>query len=65
MTAFTELDVEKAALAWLAAAGWQVRHGADIAAGEPAAARDDYAQVVLAQRLRDALPQRLISARGV
>ena len=52
---FTESEVEKAALAWLESTGWSVRHGADIAPGEPAAERDDYAQVVLAQRLRDAL----------
>ena len=55
MTAFTESVVEQAALAWLESAGWQVRNGAEIAPGEPAAERDDYGQVVLAQRLRDAL----------
>ena len=53
--AFTESVVEQAALAWLEGAGWSVRNGADIAPGEPAAERDDYGQVVLAQRLRDAL----------
>ena len=52
---FTESVVEQAALAWLESAGWQVRSGAEIAPGEPAAERDDYAQIVLAQRLRDAL----------
>jgi type I restriction enzyme R subunit len=55
MTAFAESIVEEAALAWLAGAGWQVRHGAGIAPGEPAAERDNYSQVILAQRLRDAL----------
>ena len=56
MTApFTESVVEQAALACLESTGWQVRNGADIAPGEPAAERDDYGQVVLAQRLRDAL----------
>lgn len=55
MTAFTESVVEQAALAWLESAGWAVMNGAEIAPGEPAAERDDYAQVVLAQRLRDAL----------
>ncbi len=54
-SAFTESVVEEAALAWLASAGWQVRNGAEIAPGEPAAERDDYAQVVLGTRLRDAL----------
>jgi type I restriction enzyme R subunit len=53
--AFTESVVEQAALAWLESAGWQIRNGAEIAPGEPAAERDDYVQVVLAQRLRDAL----------
>ncbi|MGH8626053.1 MAG: type I restriction endonuclease subunit R, partial [Gammaproteobacteria bacterium] len=51
----TESVVEQAALAWLESAGWSVKNGAEIAPGEPAAERDDYGQVVLAQRLRDAL----------
>jgi len=56
MTAgFTESVVEQAALAWLEAIGWRVVHGPDIAPDMPAAERDDYGQVVLAQRLRDAL----------
>jgi len=57
MNTFTESVVEQAALAWLESAGWQVRYGAEIAPGEPAAERDDYGQVILIQRLRDALPQ--------
>ena len=52
---FTESIVEQAALAWLEGVGWQVRNGAEIAPGEPAAERDDYGQVVLVQRLRDSL----------
>jgi len=52
---FSESVVEEAALAWLETGGWQVRNGAEIAPGEPAAERDDYGQVVLGQRLRDAL----------
>jgi type I restriction enzyme R subunit len=55
MTTFTESVVEEAALAWLESVGWQVRNGAEMAPGEPASERDDYGQVVLAQRLRDAL----------
>ena len=51
----TELVVEQAALAWLESAGWAVRNGAEIAPGEPAGERADYGQVVLEQRLRDAL----------
>ncbi len=55
MTAFNESVVEQATLAWLESIGWPVRNGAQIAPGEPAAERDDYGQVVLARRLRDAL----------
>ena len=54
-TSFTESVVEQAALAWLESVGWAIRQGAEIAPGEPAAERDAYGQVVLAQRLRDAL----------
>ncbi|CAG0951721.1 hypothetical protein BURK1_00231 [Burkholderiales bacterium] len=54
-TGFTESIVEQAALAWFECAGWQVRSGAEIAHGKSAARRDDYGQVVLARRLRDAL----------
>ncbi len=55
MAAFDESVIEQAALAWLEAIGWQVKNGASIAPGETGAERDDYGQVVLAQRLRDAL----------
>jgi type I restriction enzyme R subunit len=55
MSGFSESVVEQAALAWLESAGWSVRNGAAIAPGEAAAERDDYGQVVLAQRLREAL----------
>ena len=55
MTTITEADVEKAALEWLSALGWRVAHGPDIAPGAPDAERDDYGQVVLDYRLRDAL----------
>ena len=51
----TESVVEQAGLAWLESVGWPVRHGVDIATGEPAAERADYGQVVLERRLRDAL----------
>jgi type I restriction enzyme R subunit len=57
MTAFSESVVEDAALAWLESVGWSVRHGPEIAPGEPTAERSDYGQVVLEQRLRDALAQ--------
>jgi type I restriction enzyme R subunit len=52
---FTESIVEEAALAWLEAAGWNVRHGSSMVPGELLGERDDYGQVILEQRLRDAL----------
>ena len=55
MATLKESVVEEAALAWLEISGWHVRNGADIAPGESVAERDDFGQVVLAQRLRDAL----------
>ncbi len=57
MTTLHESVVEQAALAWLESVGWSVRHGTDIAPGALAAERRDYGQVVLEQRLRDALAQ--------
>ncbi|MDX2206159.1 MAG: hypothetical protein SFU57_00810 [Gemmatimonadales bacterium] len=54
-TPFTESVVEEAALAWLEGIGWRTVHGPDIAPDMPTAERADYATVVLAQRLRDAL----------
>ena len=55
MTTITEADVEQIALDWLRELGWQVAHGPDIAPDTPNAERDDYGQVVLERRLRDAL----------
>ena len=55
MTTFYESDVEQAAIEWLASLGWETAYGPDIAPGTPAAERDNYAQVVLEERLRDAL----------
>lgn len=52
---FTESVVEDAALAWLESLGWQVVLGLDIAPETSAAERADYGQVILEQRLRDAL----------
>ena len=51
-----ELDVEEAALAWLAA-GFTVAHGPEIAVGQSSAERSDptYRDVVLERRLREAL----------
>jgi type I restriction enzyme R subunit len=50
-----ESTVESAALAWLSELGWQVKHGPEIAPDGLFAERQDYGQVVLEQRLRDAL----------
>ena len=57
MASFTESIVEAAALAWLAELGYEVRHGGDIAFGEPGAERSDpnYRDVMLEGRLRQAL----------
>ncbi|HXH40080.1 MAG TPA: type I restriction endonuclease subunit R [Thermoanaerobaculia bacterium] len=57
MTNFTESVVEGAALEWLAALGYAVLHGPDIANGEPGAERSDsnYRDVILEGRLRNAL----------
>jgi type I restriction enzyme, R subunit len=55
---FTESVVEQAALAWLEALGYAVLSGSEIAPGEPAAERDNYGQIILEGRLRQAL-QRL------
>ncbi|HLS79941.1 MAG TPA: type I restriction endonuclease subunit R [Steroidobacter sp.] len=55
MTAFTESIVEDAALSWLEAIGWRVAHGPDIAPDAPQAERRGYDEVLLAQRVRNAL----------
>ena len=55
---FTESVVEQAALAWFEALGYTIAHGPEIGCGQPGAERQDWAQVVLEDRLRQAL-QRL------
>jgi type I restriction enzyme, R subunit len=55
VSSFTESVVEEAALGWLETLGWTVRNGLEIAPGELGAERTDYGQVVLADRLRQAL----------
>ena len=55
MNTFTEAIVEEIALDWLESLGWTVAHGPDIAPGAVDAERTDYGQVILEQRLRDAL----------
>ena len=54
----SESVVEQAALAWLESRGYTIRHGPDLGPGEPGRAgveRHDYTQVVLEDRLRQAL----------
>ena len=58
MAHLTESEIESAALEWLAGMGYQILPGLEIAPGEPAAERENYGQVVLEYRLRQAL-QRL------
>ena len=55
MTTLTEAAVETAALDWLSSLGWQIAYGPDIAPDTQGAERDDFTQVVLEERLRDAL----------
>ena len=57
MSSLSESDVEDAALSWLEGLGWTVAHGPHIAPETAGAERTDYGQVVLAQRVRDALAQ--------
>ena len=55
MTTLSESTVEAAALEWLTTLGWETAHGPDVAPDTPGAERDNYGQVVLEWRLRDAL----------
>ncbi len=62
MTQFTESVVEEAALSWLESLGWTIKYGPDISpAGDTLTLplshleRENYSQVVLEQRLSDAL----------
>ncbi|MEW6061679.1 MAG: type I restriction endonuclease subunit R [Bacteroidota bacterium] len=57
-TKFSESIVEQAALEWLEHLGYTILFGLDVAPGELQAERDNYRQVVLETRLRQAL-QRL------
>ena len=51
----SESTVEAAALSWLENLGWRIAHGPDIAPDTPGTERTDYGQVILEQRVRDAL----------
>jgi len=55
MNGITENILEETCLEWLAGLGWDVLHGPDLAPGMSAQEREDYRQVLLVERLRDAL----------
>jgi len=55
MVKFIESVVEEAARDWLESLGYAIKHGPEIGRGNLFAERDDYAQVVVATRLRDGL----------
>lgn len=55
METFNESIIEDATLAWLEGLGYTIRSGLDIAPGELLAERQDYSQVLLGDRLRQAL----------
>ena len=55
MTGFTESEVEKAALEWLAGLGYAVLHGSDIGPEGAAQERGSHGEVLLTGRLRGAL----------
>ena len=55
MITLTEAHVEQVALEWLSSLGWQTAYGAEIAPDTPDAERTDFTQVVLEERLRNAL----------
>ena len=52
---FTESTVEEATLEWLEELGYEIAHGPELAPGEAAAEREDFQQVILEGRFRDAL----------
>ena len=51
----SEADIEQAALSWLSSLGWQTAYGPVIAPDTQGAERTDFTQVVLEERLREAL----------
>jgi type I restriction enzyme R subunit len=61
MSKLVESGVVQVVLTWLSELGRQVKHGPDIAPDGLFAERQDFGQVVLEQRLRDALLPKLIS----
>ncbi len=55
MSHFTESVVEEAALNWLENIGWSIKSGVEFSPDDAFSERTDYQQVVLEQRLKDAL----------
>ena len=55
MNSIDESTVETAALSWLFSLGWQTAYGPEMAPETPNAERTDFTQVVLEERLRNAL----------
>ncbi len=51
----SEADVETTALSWLSSLGWRTEYGPNMVPETPKAERADFTQVVLEERLRDAL----------
>lgn len=51
----TEQEVERSALAWLESRKWDIAYGPDLAPNAPDAERATYREVVLVDRLREAL----------
>ena len=52
---FVESDAEEAALDYLGDLGWKISHGPDISPGSNTSERFDHTEVVLGERLRNAL----------
>ena len=55
MQTFTESTIEETALNWFKDLGYAIVYGGDIAPDESAAERENYGEVILAGRLKDAL----------
>jgi len=53
--ALNESIVEDAALTWFGELGYAVGHGPHLAPGEPAAEQDSFGEMVLVERLREAI----------
>ena len=54
-TNFIESTIEQIALDWLKDMGYTIVFGGDIAPGEPTAERENYGEVILSGRVKDAL----------